>query len=462
MGAGISGLCAAYEIVARSRREGLSVEVLVLEASSRVGGKVFTEVRDGAVFERGPDSFLSVKPRILELARELGLGSELVPTNPARKGVCVVSRGEMIPLPEGGLLPRKFSSWLGLELLSLRGKLRAGLEPFVPAGEENLDESLADFTRRRLGSEVLDKIVAPLFAGIYAGDAEKLSLASAFPQFKEMEKKGGVLRSLRRMPAPSGRGNTMFMTLKGGLSSLTQALALRLPGRTVRTGARVERLSREGRQWKAFAGAGSFTADVVVSALPANALASLLQDLDGELAAILGEISFVSTATVSFLYEKKGFPHPLDGFGFLAPKSEGLTVSAATFTSTKFQGRAPEGKVLVRCFLGGAGREESAELADAEVERLAREDLVRLLGLGSVRPVLSQTTRWLKANPQYTVGHELRLQRIASCLKGHLGLILCGCSYKGVGLPDCAASGRAAGEAAVRLLSGRALDSSMV
>lgn len=458
LGAGITGLCAAYELVERAKRERRGVEISVLEASNRIGGKVASESREGAVLEGGPDSFITSKPDALALVKELGLSGELLKTNPDHKTIFVLSGGRLIPLPNGvNLVPTRILPFLTSELISWKGKLRMGLEWFIGPENGGQDESLGDFTRRRLGQEALDKIVGPMLGGIYAGDPDRMSLESTFPQLKDMERRGGLMRSMWSSPArAASTETTLFMTLKGGLGRLIEALALRLPAQTVRTGASVAVLRRRGSQWEIGTRAGEkIMADSVISALPANALAETVEDLDPELAAVLREIPFVSTATASFVYDAAGFPDPLDGFGFLVPRSEGKQVTAATYTSTKFPGRAPAGQVLIRCFLGGAGREEAAEGDDALAARAARNELRDILKLGERHPRATKVTRWVKANPQYTVGHALRLRRIESCLQGHPGLILAGCSYKGVGLPDCVRSGRQAASAALRAASGR-------
>ncbi|HVC09221.1 MAG TPA: protoporphyrinogen oxidase [Elusimicrobiota bacterium] len=443
LGAGIAGLSAAFEI-ARSGRG----QATVLEASERAGGKILSLARSGAVYEAGPDSFLSAKPDVLELAKELGLSGELVSTRPGSSSVSIYSGGRLRAL-KGGLWPPKASALLGSGLLSWRAKLRLALGRWAkpePAGAP--DESMADFVRRRFGQEVLERIADPLLAGIYAGDPEELSLESTFPQIKQALLKNGA--GAARAPWRPPPGQSLFMTFRGGLSRLPEALCAALPGKTVRTGARVLELSRRGRQWTVETSSGRFQADVIISALPANALAPAVERLDPELAAALREIPFASTATVSFLYNDAALPRRPEGFGFLVPRKEGKAISAATYSSSKFPGRAPEGKTLVRCFLGGAGRSAAAEKSEEDVIRLAAEELSEILGLGkNCRPEEVRAWRWIEANPQYVVGHALRLRRLESCLRSHPGLILAGASYRGVGLPDCVRSGRAAARAAI-------------
>jgi oxygen-dependent protoporphyrinogen oxidase len=276
-------------------------------------------------------------------------------------------------------------------------------------------------------------------------------MASTFPQLPEMERKGGLIRSILKAPAPPKReGLTLFMTLRGGLAKLVEALAMKLPPNSVQTGVNVTALSRHGSQWRVTAGERTWMADAVVSAVGANVLASVINDFDFELSSVLREIPFSSTATVSMLFDESALKSPLDGFGFMVPRSQGKNTVAATYTSTKFPGRAAPGQALVRSFLGGAGREACVDADDAVVARQARGELKDILGLGEAHPKFSRVFRWIKANPQYNVGHGLRLRRIESCLQGHPGLVLAGCSYLGVGLPDCIKSGREAAAKALR------------
>lgn len=453
IGGGITGLAAARELTLAARR-GKRVQVTLLEAAPRLGGKIRTETLDGAVAETGPDSFVTLKPDMLELVKELGLEGELVGTAPDAS-VSVLKGGRLVPLPSGlqlisptRLLPFVFSS-----LFSWKAKLRMALEPLVPAGRPAEDESLADFTRRRLGDEALESLVAPMLAGIFAGDPEKMSVKSTFPQLVEMEKRGGLARSLWT-PAPKRArrdGFSTFMTVRSGLSRVIEELAKSLPPDAVKLDCPAAAVRRRGGHWEVVTPKGTFEADAVIAASNAPALADSVEGLDPELAARLREIPFVSTATVTLVYDREDVPKLPRGFGFLTTRGAGTTLTAATYSSSKFPARAPEGKVVIRAFVGGAGREESAEAALMRIESRVREDLDRLLDLRGAAPVAAKTTRWIKANPQYNVGHARRLERLASCLKSHPGLFLAGCSYGGVGLPDCVRSGRKAAELALNL-----------
>lgn len=460
LGAGVTGLTCAHEIQKKAKASGNAVEVVVLEASGRVGGKILTEVKGGVTYEAGPDSFISLKPQGLELARELGLESSLMPSDPRHTDLFVYSRGKMRRMPAGLKLvvPSRLIPFLMTDVLSWLGKLRVGLEPFIPAGSSEVDESLGQFLRRRLGREALERIAAPLLAGIYAGDPEALSLDSTFPQLREMERQGGLIRSARRKVAggaKASKGFSMFVSLRGGMTRMTDELCRGLPDGHVVLDSPVTRIERRGDFWRVHAKGGTFTADAVVSTLPAHALAGVLEEEDLELACVLREIPFASTATASLLYGRKGFPRQLNGYGFIVPRTEGKAISAATYVSSKFPSRVPDGKVLVRAFIGGAGREGPALQAEPGIASLARTELTEMLSLGKTSPEHVQVYRWPTSNPQYTVGHALRLKRIESCVKGHRGLVLAGCSYRGVGIPDCIQSGRAAAAKALAALESK-------
>jgi len=446
LGGGISGLVAAYELVKR----GHPIEVTVLEAAKTLGGKVRSETIDGQVVETGPDSFITTKPEMLALVRELGLENELIGTGPDA-GVDILLGGRLVPMPAGmnlvaptRLLPFAFTS-----LFTPAAKLHMALEPLRPARRDGADESLADFTRRRLGPEALERLVAPMLAGIYAGDPERMSVRSTFPQLLEMEKKGGLVRGMWNPFAGLRRkssGLTTFMTIKGGLSKVIDALSRRLPPRSVRVDCPAQAVRRRDGRWEVVTPNAVLDADAVISALPASALADIVEGLDPELSMRLREIPFASTATSVLIYDDKDVPSRPRGFGFLAPRGERMTVTAATYSSSKFPGRAQAGRTTVRAFIGGAGREDDAEGAITRLESRVRADIDKVLGLKGATPLAQKTTRWIKANPQYEVGHSRRLDRLSSCLKSHQSLILAGASYGGVGLPDCVRSGKRAAE----------------
>jgi oxygen-dependent protoporphyrinogen oxidase len=444
VGGGIAGLTCAYE----SHKAG--ARVVLLESSDRLGGKIVSDPVCGTVFEGGPDSFVTNRPWAVELVRELGMGKDLLCTDRQNRGVYVLTRGRLRRYPEGLMLlaPTMMLPFLRSDFMPWKDKLRMAAELLVPGGDPQEDESLARFCRRRFGEEALETLVGPILASIHAGDPERLSLQSTFPQLKELEQRCGSVT--RGMLAVRGRARvpgdlTLFATLAGGLSRIADALRGKSPGAEFRLKAPAMSIERAGGKWRA----GGVEADAVVLAAPAREAAELLS-WDRALCAELSGVEYSSTAVVGLFYAGNAIPPALDGHGFVVDRRERRRLLAATFSSSKFPGRAPEGKTVIRCFLGGAGREHVVAGPDSELVASAVHELRGLLGLAR-DPLEARVYRWPEANPQYNVGHEARLRRLAAGLAGHPGLVLAGSSYRGVGLPECVRSGR---EAAKKALAG--------
>lgn len=469
VGGGISGLSAAFHIQEGARQAGAPAECFLVEDAPRLGGKVVTTHEDGFVVEGGPDCFLTQKRWALELCRRLGLGERLIGTNDASRKVYILWGGKLHQLPEGVLLivPTRLRPFVLSPLLSPTAKLRMGLDLFVPPRIDPGDESVASFVRRRLGGEALEKIAEPLMGGIHVSDPERQSLLATFPRFAEIERKhGSLIRGMlaaRRLRPQVGKPLPVFMTLRGGLEELISALVERLDGVQAILGRRVVHLRRDdprGYRLRLDDGA-ELNADVVVLATPARDAAELLSDMDAELAARLRSIRYVSTATVSLGFKREGFTHPLDGFGFVIPAKdpgkepgqepgkERRRITACTWTSTKFDGRAPAGSVLLRCFLGSPRDESPALAPEDEMVRLVRAELRSLMGV-TAEPVLTRVYRWRDAHPQYDVGHLDLLAQIDRLRDAHPGLYLVGSSYRGVGLPDCIHNGALVAEQAIK------------
>ena len=458
-GGGIAGLACAHRLLRLREERGLDIEVTLLEASRRLGGKVMTDRSSGIVIEAGPDSFITLKGDGVALACELGLGERLLSTGPGSRDVYVYARRRLRRLPDGLLLmaPSKPLPFLASDIMSWRGKLRMGMELLVPRRRpgpgEGSDESLASFARRRLGQEALDTIVEPLMAGIFAADAETLSLENTFPQFLEMEKRHRSiilgLRAAAKKAKPPAGGLTAFVSFIGGTDEIVEGLRGSV-GDAARTGARVRRVARDGSAWRVETDADPVRADAVVLAIPCQDAAAALEPEDAALAGLMREIASVSTATLTLGFKPSDIPPLPRGYGFVVAKAAGLSINAATFTSQKFA-RREYALSVIRCFFGGAGREEQAEAPEERLLEGALADLRATLGI-SAAPQFAKLFRWLKANPQYNVGHKLRIARIEERLAAHPNLWLAGDSYYGVGIPDCARSGRAAAEKACAAL----------
>lgn len=469
VGGGIAGLATAYYLQKQATDAGIELEYTLIESDTEFGGKIATAHRDGFVIEGGPDSFITQKPWALQLARELGLSDRLLGTNDERRKVYVLVDGRLVELPDGVMLvvPTKMMPFVTSPLISWPGKLRMGLDLVIPPREEDSDESLADFIRRRLGQEALDKIAEPLMAGIHVADPERLSLQATFPRFIDIEQKHGSLirgmlaarRRRAQRPNPSRNSShpktTIFMSLRGGLVELVDALVDHLEQHgTLLTGWRIEKVHSRPDAPYAYAArldnGRLLQADSVVLATPAFVTADLVEEFNPELAEGLRDIRYVSTATVSLGFRKDDFRHPLNGFGFVIPRSEGCKIAACTWTSTKFDDRAPDNHVLLRAFVGGAHDEHLIDLDDDAMIRMVRDELADIMGV-TAEPEIAEIFRWDKGNPQYDVGH---LERVAALeAKCEPGLFLAGSAYRGVGIPDCTKDGQRAAEAVVEYLS---------
>lgn len=446
VGGGIAGLATAYE----AQKHGLSVVLI----DTRLGGKIMTDTSDGFVIEGGPDSFITQKPWGTALCRELGL--ELIGTNDDRRKIYILRRGKLHEMPDGLMMvvPTQFWPFVRSPLISWRGKLRMGMDLFIKPRPLNGDESLAHFIQRRLGQEALDILAEPMMAGIYVADAETLSLQATFPRFMELEQKYG---SLTRGMIAAGKHrpstkSSLFMTVKDGLQGLVDALERALTEQLL-LGRQVKSIDRQGETyWLTCDDGMTLDADVVVLATPAYVSAELVKPFSTELASLLNNIRYVSTATVSLGYQRREVNHPLDGFGFVIPRTEPTRLLACTWTSTKFNHRVPEDSVLLRAFIGGTHHQELVQHPDDKLVEIVREEYRQIMGI-TAAPSIARVFRWHRANPQYDVGHLEQVDRMDSLCPP--GLYLTGSAYRGVGLPDCIHQGQQTVEKILQFLKTR-------
>ena len=458
IGGGITGLSTAWYLQEKAKEQGLNLRYTVLEQGNRWGGKVVTDKVEGPagspfVVEGGPDSFLTQKPWALQLCRELGLNRQLLGTNDQNRKVFVLNKRKPTSLPDGVLLivPTKVMPFAMSPLISPLGKLRMGLDLFIPPKKDGQDETLSEFITRRLGSEALDKIAEPLMSGIYNAEAERQSLLATFPRFRALEEKHGSLikgmlasrkassngraANAKRVPEPA---TSMFVSLRNGTEELVSMLVSGLNG-AMRLNSAVTNLRRaEGRYQLDIAGQAPILADSVVLALPSYVAGQLLSEKAPLLARELESIRYVSTGTISLAYKEEEV-NLLNGFGLVIPRSEGRAINAVTLTSTKFNHRAPEGYVLLRVFFGGSRNPQMMDLEDAKLESTVRGELKTLLGI-KADPVFSRIYRWHRANPQYDVGHLERVETIENNLPRRI--YVTGSPYRGIGLPDCVHQGQ--------------------
>jgi protoporphyrinogen/coproporphyrinogen III oxidase len=455
VGGGISGLAATHRLVERSQNFPFRLEVKLLEASSRLGGVIQTIGCDGLLLEGGPDSFISEKPWALDLCQRLGLRSHLIGSNKSHRRSFIVRRGRLLPVPDGFYLlaPSQLWPFVTTPIFSWWGKLRIAADLVLPRKKRDMstgeDESLADFVRRRLGREALERMAQPMVGGIYTADPERLSLRATMPRFLEMERQHrslilAMLRQRQRMAwveegPPQGPRYSLFLSLDQGMQLLVDSLQSKLPAESVCLRTAVESLDRNpanGRWVLNLKDGTHLEADAVCLAVASYESARLLQHLDSRLAESLKLVPYASTATVNLLYPRVAIPHPLNGFGFVVPAIEKRRILACTFCHVKFDGRAPQGQALLRAFVGGALQPEAFELGDDEMIRAVRQDLRELLGI-TADPVLSRVERHPRAMAQYEVGHLGWLSEVESRIEEYQGLQLAGNAFTGVGIPDC-------------------------
>lgn len=463
IGGGIAGLSAAYRLreLAEAKRRPIAIEVY--EADQRLGGALETVRRGDLIIETGADSILTEKPAGIKLAERLGIAGELVPTREQFRKTFVVHRGRLVELPEGFALlaPARIGPVIRSPLFSPLGKLRMALEPLIPRRRATGDESLAGFVRRRFGDEVLTRVAQPLAGGIYTADPERLSIGATLPRFVAMEREhGSVIRGLRaagRARESATRGSSgarwsLFVSFRTGVSRIVETLAARLDD-SLRMGRAVASIVPDAgagggpARWRLrFAGGGETSADAIVCATPAFAAAAALAESNPALSAKLAAITYASAAVVNFAWRAGDFPVAPAGFGFVVPAAERRRIIAGSFSSLKYPGRAPGGTILVRAFIGGALNRELMALSDAEMVAAARDEFRDLLGV-TAEPSLTLVRRWRDAMPQYEVGHLDRVAEIERMASEIPGLELAGAYLRGVGIPDCIASGERAAEA---------------
>jgi protoporphyrinogen/coproporphyrinogen III oxidase len=464
VGGGITGLSAAYYLQQEEICRNRAVSITLIETSQRLGGKLITDQVGEFTVEGGPDSFLRQKPWAAELANSLGLQADLIGTNDYQHKTYVLNHGRLTPLPDGVMLiiPTRLMPFMLSPLISWPGKLRMGMDWFIPRKQDTGDETVAAFVQRRLGSEALEKIAEPLLSGIHVSLPEKQSLLATFPRFRTTEQKHGSLirgmlaekKAAAQKRSADEKPASAFLSFKQGVGHLPQALEAALTGCSIRKGVRVVAIQRrpDGGYKVGLSSGEEVSADAVILTTPAFAAGELLEPLSPVTASLLNSIEYVSTATISLAFRQQDIRKPFRGFGFVIPRMEQRRISACTWSSFKFEHRAPEGSLLLRCFVGGPGKEAMVDLEDAELIKIAREELASILEV-QAEPIFTRVYRWRKANPQYNLGHIDLIQKIfAACREQIPGILLCGSAYEGVGIPDCVHQGKKAAEAVAEYL----------
>jgi oxygen-dependent protoporphyrinogen oxidase len=461
IGGGISGLSAAYYL---SKAGAPST---IIERRPRLGGVIETEQLDGCVLEGGPDSYLSVKPAATQLIREVGLGDHIIGSNDHLRVTYIWRNGRLVPLPDGLMMiaPTKIAPLVATNLLSWSTKIRMGLEYLRrPKPNGVPDRSVAEFITDHYGVESLEYLAEPLLSGVYGGDPGRLSALSVLPRFVELETKygslsRGILKERSRAarephPAePAEPPGTLFRTLRNGLGELVDELSRRIAATTRIIYGNAEALERAGAAYRIRVNGEWLACEHIALACPAYESAALLRAIDGELAQLLDQVEYSSSLTLSLVYDKTEFGGPLNGFGFLVPKRERERLVACTWVHNKFSHRAPDDKVILRCFFGGVSDPAILSESDESLSAIAKQELRRILRV-AIEPRFAKIARWPRSMAQYTVGHQERVKQIEARVRQTRGLDLAGNAYYGIGIPDCVKTGR---DAARRIIAAQGL-----
>ncbi len=448
VGGGITGLTAAFYMQKEASAKELPLDIVLVESSLRLGGKIQTLRKDGFIIERGPESFFDRENYVYHLAKDLGIEQELMTSNAGPTYVAVGS--QLYPIPSNllsGATPH-ISSFITSGLFSLSGKIRAAGDFFISRSAQDDDQPLGAFFRRRFGAEIVENLVEPLLAGTFAGDIEQLSMRSTFPQLYELEQK---YRSLLVGMKKSGtnflssnliaKDKGIFQTFNNGLETLIEKLEESLIPGTVIKGVKVEEIvhGKDSTVQIVLNNFSQITADAVIIATPFNVVAKMFNKYQ-----LLTELSTMKAATIATVTMafKKDQLGDLDALSFYVSRNSDFSITSCTWINRKWPGTTPDDYVLLRSYIGRVGDEAIVALSDTEIEKTVLQDLTKTIGIDGV-PVMTVVTRWKNAMPQYTVGHEAKVERVKHELQEHFPTVkLSGSSFEGISIPECVEQGK--------------------
>lgn len=474
IGGGAAGLGAAYK-VRRAADAGHDVDCVLIERNTRLGGKLatdFIEDPEGGTYivDGGSDAYVMGKPAVGRIAGLLGIADDMTPACEENKKTLIVKGGRLVEMPDGIMMfaPTKLVPMVTTRLYSWPAKLRMALDLVLPRklkwaeGEtaQDHDETLESFVVRRMGRECLDRLAEPLVGGVHASDPSQMSLAATFPNFLEMEQRFGSLvkgmldqrkknEAMKKKypPKPGAKPRTFFNTFRLGMQELTNAMAEAVGRERIMTGVAVTAVERaDDGAWRVMLDTGeAVNGDAVIVATEVWAAEKLLRDVDKAIADLLATIPCSSSATVPMAFKSEDFPADRKWFGILSPLVENRPILAVTLSSSKWPGRTPEGRVMLRGFIGGPRNQHLLEAGDEEIIETVRAQVVDLLGMRSdARPVFAKVYRWNGGMPQYTLGHLDRVDEIERRVGEVRGLGICGGAYRGVGIANCIEGGERA------------------
>jgi len=457
VGGGITGLSAAYYLQKEIKEENFPYEVKLVEAGDRLGGKINTIKKDGFTIERGPDSFLERKKPAGKLAEELGMTDQLVRNGTGQAYILV--HNKLYKMPKGSYMgiPTQLRPFLFSDIYSAKGKLRAGMDLIRSRSKTQKDQSLGTFLRGRFGNELVDSLLEPLIAGVYSSDIDQMSLQATFPNFYELEQKHGSLIKGLRASMPERRRNTgkkagQFLAFKNGFASIVEALEKRLnEDQVITMNQTVDHVEKKDHGYHLLLSNGEvYKADAVIMATPHNALPKIFSQYD--IFKKFLDIPMSSVANVALAFDEKAIKKDINGTGFVVSRTSDFRITACTWTHKKWPHTTPDGKILLRCYVGKPNDQAVVDLSDEEITDIVLKDLKRTMKIKG-EPEFTVVTRWKNIMPQYTIGHKERIEKVRNILAAQLpGVFLAGSSYEGVGIPDCIGQGEKAVEEVLSFL----------
>ncbi|MED4886843.1 protoporphyrinogen oxidase [Lysinibacillus sp. FSL R7-0073] len=448
VGGGITGLTAAFYMQKQASTKELPLDIVLVESSLRLGGKIQTLRKDGFIIERGPESFFDRENYVNALAKDLGIEHKIMTSNAGPHYVAVGS--QLYPIPShllSGETPH-ISSFITSGLFSLSGKVRAAGDFFIPRSVQDDDQPLGAFFRRRFGAEVVENLVEPLLAGTFAGDIEQLSMSSTFPQLYHLEQKYRSLLVGMKKAGTNFLSNDfidenkgIFQTFSNGLETLIESIEESLLPGTVMKGVKVEEIEH-GKDGSVHVMLNNFShikADAVIIATPFNMADKMFSKYN--LLNELGTMKAATIATVTMAFKKEQLGD-LDALSFYVSRNSDFSITSCTWMNRKWPGTSPDDYVLLRSYIGRVGDEAIVALSDTEIEKTVLQDLNKTIGIDG-EPITTVVTRWKNAMPQYTVGHEAKVQRIKQELREHFPTVkLAGSSFEGISIPECVQQGK--------------------
>lgn len=456
VGGGITGLASAFFIQEEIKAKNLPYQLKLVEAKERVGGKIETVHRDGFTIERGPDSFLSRKKPAVDLVEKLGLTDQLVRNSTGQAHILVGKKLHKIPPGSFMGIPTEVQPFLFSGLFSVKGKLRAGLDFIKPKGKAVEDQSLGLFFRRRFGDELVENLIEPLLSGIYSGDVDEMSLMATFPNFYQLEQKHGSLikglnKTMPKQPKTKQKKPGIFYALTGGFESLVDELEKQLDD-VISLNTAVDHVEKKENGYHVLLSDGTvYKADAMIVTSPHTSIRRMFSK--HEALKTVDEIPTTSVANVALAFDQKAIKKELDGTGFVVSRNSDFRITACTWTHRKWPHTTPDGKVLLRSYVGGPHDPNAAFLSDDEIVDVVLKDLRKVMKIKG-EPNFKVISRFKNKMPQYAVGHLERVKKIRDYAAVNLpGVFIAGASFEGVGVPDCIEQGEKAGTQLLQFIS---------